>query len=545
MMTKDEKLGKREVIRILNEAGYATYALIFSHYDLKLTTNPNVIGFMEPGKARITVNRYLNSDQVSVVIRHEILHEILKHAKRLETKGLPMSRMANIAADYEISNRGYTEADKENIRTLRVGDQVYTGLVTEDEHPDWTGLTFEEMLDKLMQESPESLKDPVIGRTLQDDLKEAEELSDQAGDMAQGSTGSKGQEEGSKVGSSSSNGDSNEDNDQEGEGSGDGDSKKEGDKKKQRQHYDDEEYQKMSPEEKKKERARRRKEAAKKLKEEADKLIDEIKGEVGNGGSGKGEGQEKGGPGGKGLADDTEIFESPEEQRDIQARLQEIKKILDNPETMTNALDETTNKRLDEKAVQAAKDAKKYRESPLIKFTESLNRFIKKALAVGRHSEWSRINKKYVYSGLLKPGTSMNSRNKVPLINVYFDRSGSWTETKTALGRQAIATLNRYVTRGELKINLYYFSEGVHSRSEVAEAEGGTNGQPILDHIEQTKPDNVIVMTDSDISDCTSKVVIPGVVWLLFYGSKSSNLINHLSGRTGTQIFMINGRDGN
>ena len=167
------------------------------------------------------------------------------------------------------------------------------------------------------------------------------------------------------------------------------------------------------------------------------------------------------------------------------------------------------------------------------------NNFIKNEVATGRGKSWSRINKKYSGTGLIKAGTSRLASDKVPLINVYFDRSGSWNAQKSAKGAQAIATLNKYVTRGQIKINLYYFSNNVHSIEQQALNEGGTNGQPILDHIEATKPDNVIILTDSDIDDCRSYVTVPGGVWMLFYEGRSQNLMDHLKGRKLTKYFDI------
>ena len=60
--------------------------------------------------------------------------------------------LSNIAADFEISNRGYTDADKRNVRKIKLGDQILRGLVTEDEYPDWEDKTYEEMYDELTKE---------------------------------------------------------------------------------------------------------------------------------------------------------------------------------------------------------------------------------------------------------------------------------------------------------------------------------------------------------------------------------------------------------
>ena len=78
----------------------------------------------------------------------------------------------NYAADYEISNRGYTTRDKENIRNIELNGRILSGLVTEDDHPDWVNLSVEEMYDKLIEErkqaQEEALKTPING-FLQDD----------------------------------------------------------------------------------------------------------------------------------------------------------------------------------------------------------------------------------------------------------------------------------------------------------------------------------------------------------------------------------------
>ena len=68
---------------------------------------------------------------------------------------------------------------------------------------------------------------------------------------------------------------------------------------------------------------------------------------------------------------------------------------------------------------------------------------------------------------------------------------------------------------------------------------GGTAGQPILNHIQLTKPQNVLIMTDSDIWDCSSTVVVPGAVWLLFKGAISKNLQEHIKGKKLTKTFFI------
>lgn len=555
-MTRREKIAKSQIIDKLLEGGYVTYAELFDIFELHLTTRKGVVGYMLPNMAEIWISEYLDIDQVSMIVRHEILHEYYEHLKRYKAlfkdgKIPKDDPYMNIAADYEISNVGYTEKDKSDAKKIKIGDDYLEGLVTSIDKPELADKTFEEIYEALKKESPESLKQPHIGNRGDEQLEQAERakaraeaIKEQAEEMGEGEGGgSSGKDSDRNSGQSGDSGSSDgpSDGDEEGEG-------KEGGNKKSRQKYDDEEYKNMTPEEKKKERARRRKEAAKKLKEQADKLINEINDVVDDIKDGKG--KPSGSPGGPGGEGDGNVFESPEEQKQRAEAIKRINDMLSDLDRAAKAKDEATSAIIKESAVKASESGSKYRNSPLTRFTESLNRFIKDSTARARNSSWSHINKKYVNSGLLRPGASYSARGDVPLINVYFDRSGSWNAQKTEKGKQAIATLFKYQTRGEIKVNLYYFDTKV--KDQDVGLGGGTDGMPVVNHIKQTKPNNVIILTDGDIKDITETVVVPGAVWILFYpeayGSKegivvgSPNLTQHLRGRQLTRVFSIGSR---
>ena len=113
----------------------------------------------------------------------------------LEVSQLEMSpvnlELANIAADYEISNRGYTSDDKANVRSIKLNGKLLSGLVTEDHYPEWKGLSFEEMYEKLLKEqqtNEEALKDlldqlkKVSGKSLEDLDDLLDKMSDAADD---------------------------------------------------------------------------------------------------------------------------------------------------------------------------------------------------------------------------------------------------------------------------------------------------------------------------------------------------------------------------
>ena len=187
-MTAEERKAKHYLRQLLNSQGYPTYARILDKFDVNYTNNPNVVAYMEPNKGRIVLNRGVDARQASVLTRHEILHEYLKHEKRLldelarqhginknELDDIALNELEtelkqelygddtfNIAADYEISNRGYTERDKDDVRAITLNGRILSGLVTEDDHPDWVELSVEEMFDKLKKEKgkikPEDLE---------------------------------------------------------------------------------------------------------------------------------------------------------------------------------------------------------------------------------------------------------------------------------------------------------------------------------------------------------------------------------------------------
>ena len=193
-MTKMERMAKEEVLNILSEEGYPTYARLLNMFDVNLTSDPGVVGYMEPSKGRIVLNKGLDIDQVSVIARHEILHEYLTHEMRLlkhlaDLSGLDYdtlddikikelkqdlykNRNFNIAGDYEISNRGYTDLDKQTVRSIKLNGQTLSGLVTEDDHPEWVNLSVEEMYDELnklmekekqeMEQKPPKQKNNVV-----------------------------------------------------------------------------------------------------------------------------------------------------------------------------------------------------------------------------------------------------------------------------------------------------------------------------------------------------------------------------------------------
>ena len=508
IMTLEEQATKEEIMDRLGQQGYPTYAHLLDKFALHLTADPSVIGYMIPDKGIIVLNRFLSLNQVSTIVRHEILHQYLEHGKReLDKMGGKIDgslhELSNIAADYEISNKGYTESDKRIARAIRLNGQTLKGLVTEDEHEDWVDLTYEEMFDKLVAERKQNGAE-----------------SNQAKQQAQ--IGSQGNEEMQKAEAA--------------------------ERSAQIAKEQAEEAAENASNDEEKQDAEEQAQAASKAAEMAQDIQDKL---------GKSSGQDTGessqetkdgddnttGTGSTSKDSSNGAFSdytlSPQDLEEIKNRLTEIKDLLGDA-TMGQKVrrDSTKAKQKEVSDARARKEAS-FRNNPLNKFVSSLNGFIEKEIEYVRDRTWKKLNPTYANTGIMKQGITSSAMRTVPLVQVYYDRSGSWdgNPQKEEIGKRGIDSLQKYVREGLLKVEKYYFDTRVSKSPD--NMGGGTYGEPILENISQTKPDNVIIITDSDISDCTESVTVPGAVWFLFVDGVSDNLKQHLSGKRLTKSFEI------
>ena len=509
-MTARDEAAKEQIIRKLRSEGYPTYARLFDLFDLNLTDNPDVVGYMLPGKAKIVLNENLSIDQVSTIVRHEILHEWLSHGARSEKFNkehpdlLPDHDTSNIAADYEISNIGYTDRDKRAARAIILGDRTLQGLVTEDQYPGWEDKSFEEMYEELLKQSLEEKKQLLnLLKQLHKMLPEDED--DQSPSMGSGQSSSASQNNGG-IGDGQGTSD-NQSDDSSNSSAGTNISKtNQGDGGSQ---SGDQQGQEQSKEDK----AQQALDAAKDDIED----IDKEKAQQGN------------------------VFDSDKQQKErseLAKRVEQIRKLLNDPDIQRQGKDESQRAVYKDRLIKQAKIDDRYTSNPLVKFTLDLNNFIKKQTADYRGFTWTRFNKTAIMTGLIKPGVTSYAQKNIPEINVYWDVSGSFSDPrKTEGARRAIATLQKYVRDKKIKIKTWYFADRVSSTEQ--NAGGGTEGQPILDHIQATKPANVIVITDDDISDCRTPTTVPGAVWFLFYDGESKNLREYLRGKLETRAYLI------
>lgn len=494
-MLQKSDAAKRQIIRTLGEEGYATYARLVDYFTIYLTDDPKHIAYVMPGRAVIVLNKGLSIDQVSTLVRHEILHEFFNHMKRkqeVETEHPELGsdhQLSNIAGDFDISNRGYTKRDKIVARGIRLGDESLQGLVTELDEPGWENKSFAEMYQLLLERKQQNQKmlQQLMERIAQlnpDNLDDIEQQLDDAEKQCDNSNdcniGSPNQDAAGEA--------------QQGQG-------------------------KKTPGS-----------VDKKDIDQAKKDLDKIKDAA----------QDIKQDDAKDAAAGNPIDSAEEQKRkaDLAKRVAEIKRLLNDVNIERQAYAEVERNKQKETRAIDQREAERYRQNPLSKFKLALNKFIASQIEEEEHETYARINPSYEDSEFIIPGKITTEHKYIPRVNVYWDVSGSFFDPrKTEGARRAIATVNQYVRNGDITVDMYYFSDRVsNKRSDVG---GGTLGTPIQDNIDQTKPDNVIIITDADISDCRRVTQVPGAVWMLFYDGESPNLIDHIKGKRETRHYLI------
>lgn len=165
---------------------------------------------------------------------------------------------------------------------------------------------------------------------------------------------------------------------------------------------------------------------------------------------------------------------------------------------------------------------------------------------------YARVNPSYAESPLLMPGRHNSKQKNVPILDIYFDQSGSWGVNDIKKGEECIQALTDYEKRGLLKINRFYFANNVYPNARDARREGGTNAFPkILQNIAGTHATNVIIMSDGDLDRNLHwqvpdeiapnyQLQIPGCVWWLWQGDESPNATKYLYGRRGNFQYTLN-----
>lgn len=239
--------------------------------------------------------------------------------------------------------------------------------------------------------------------------------------------------------------------------------------------------------------------------------------------------------------------------RDIQIKVQKIKDFLGDIKNKTEAhQDDTIARRKVRQEREKQEYDKWFNQRTDLRFLDSLNKLVKNQVARQREYTWRRPSKQVVPgSDVLRRGRAGVENRSIPLIAVFYDRSGSWnTAEKTAVGDQAISMLKEnYEKKGLIKIQLYFFADEVSTDLYDENLGGGTSAnQLILDTIEQIRATNVIILTDSDMdnTDRYSKtpfngrvIEVPGGVYFLFKDGRCNKIMQLLKGKTLTEAYDL------
>lgn len=257
---------------------------------------------------------------------------------------------------------------------------------------------------------------------------------------------------------------------------------------------------------------------------------------------------------------DSDLTYTSAEERELRAK--EIKADISSTQTQRDlSAEDVAQIRAENQAIKAReKESNKYKARPrgsFKGFQDFLNS-LHRAIALQVHVEetnddsWSALNRRYSGSGVLQPGKRLNElpNKKIPVIDFYFDCSGSWTSRDLAIGQKAVNKLAEMEENGDIKINIFYFSNNVFNDAASARAQGGTGAwNDIVKNIIVTQATNVIIMTDSDMEDWwygpkALSYTVPGYVWYLWRdGDNAPRLPRDLKGRGGTQQFSFSTAD--
>lgn len=171
-------------------------------------------------------------------------------------------------------------------------------------------------------------------------------------------------------------------------------------------------------------------------------------------------------------------------------------------------------------------------------------------MVIQEYQSYNEINAEYESEDVIMKAdlTQEIPEEVIPVIDIYFDVSGSWDSEDIDIGKKAIATVKEFEDAGEIKLNIFYFSNGVSNTFESTRAlyGTGTHGwREVLKNIKATEAQNVMIMTDDDIEDIGNAksgptLKVDGCVWFLWRnGLASPSCVSHLIGRQGNYQYAF------
>lgn len=152
-------------------------------------------------------------------------------------------------------------------------------------------------------------------------------------------------------------------------------------------------------------------------------------------------------------------------------------------------------------------------------FEQDLVKAIKDQLKMARNAEdtYQKPNATYAGTRYVMPGQKVFEKKQKPVINIYFDVSGSISDEALDRAVRALSQLDLLVKKKLVDFKIYYFADNVTpNRNEAA---GCTGAFPeILAHLKATRANNAIIITDDDFDrqsdwDRCSLVTLKGCIW--------------------------------
>jgi hypothetical protein len=245
---------------------------------------------------------------------------------------------------------------------------------------------------------------------------------------------------------------------------------------------------------------------------------------------------------------------------DIEARKQKIGQWSQDPVAIQELQAEDNLELQKDYQKKKARDAAKARYSNMgtlkdfeMDFYSAINNQIE--MIRQEYQSYDEINTEYESEDIIMKADLVKElpAEAIPIVDVYFDVSGSWEDKHIKIGEAAIASVKVFEDQGDLKLNIFYFSNDVDNVSmEHCRALYGTGtcGWPnILQNIKATGAKNVLIMSDGDIERLNGQgygaadhgsLTVEGCVWYLWKdGESSPTCLKKLRGNQGTSQFSF------
>lgn len=476
------------VADVLNESGYPDYALALNGFAGVYEFPPEVglVGATDFENLFLKAN--LTDEELSLVARHEILHVLLNHNKRIGRSRKP--RTWNSAADFELSNY-YTAHDDAVIEasdTLRDGCTVTTT-------PAFQGLVAEEIYDRIMEARKQAQEEREKAEQLKQNAQE-QDAGDQeslpmggAGSGGQGGQGGQDQTP-QDADESGQDGDQQEDDQEDGEQSEGGESgqdESDGDQQEDAQEdgeedEDEEEADGNGSEEEKEETGAGDEEDEEDEEETEEALTDEELQEVFDEMMADLSEDEKDSLRNSLIEAVQEAFDemTPEQQAQMMGRPSPV---MDSAEIKEKICQNNDNANGSEKPVRELPKAAE------TKLTYNLRRYFIKQENVEKVRSFRRPNKKYSGSNIIVKGRC-NKYKESKTLAVYIDISGSMNKEML---RKAIGCCESIEDIKRTTVIKKYFNDEVYDDFRPG---GGTNYNAVFRDAQENGYDCIAVITD-------------------------------------------------